>query len=177
MEDEQILTGTSVPEVSAAPKKAKPNIKAMTPEERREYNKSKTAKSRDKAKTKEARQRSQPTYAESTNAKEAKELLTQRIPTANVVDTCLRFGTATANLLGVPDNAYFWQKGPTAMLEDTLAELADDYPKGELLTRTELFYLYEYCAKGRKIIGQERIFEEWLELRFKTKTDLWFLCV
>jgi hypothetical protein len=45
----------------------------------------------------------------------------------------------------------------------------------EQLSRAELRDLYDRNVKGKKIMGKEMTFEEWLAARERARTDLGFL--
>jgi hypothetical protein len=146
-----------------------------TPEEKR-YEAEAQRRSKKTKKQLKAADAAKPTSGLEVSDKRKKQILEDRGFSGSVLQAMLWLGPGTAEILGVNDNEYFYQHGPSALLKKTQT-VEPGFPFGELLDRPTLFALYELCAKGRKIIGQERSFEEWLKLRFKTKTDLWFLCV
>jgi terminase large subunit-like protein len=115
--------------------------------------------------------------------KEIPDLLTERgITTPYVQQAILRFGQATSQVLNLTPNKSYWLRGPLDLQARILKKEppiapGDDYPEGELLTRKELSALYEHCALGRTICGQEMDFTGWLAARLRARTDLWYLCV
>jgi len=107
--------------------------------------------------------------------KHAKKILEQRGFNGGVLDAMMNLAYETADILNVTPNQFYFQNGPTAITNPK--QLEQGYPSGELLDHKTLFSVFEFCVMGREILGQVRTYEEWLQLRYKAKTDLWFLCV
>jgi hypothetical protein len=139
-------------------------------------------RSRAKKKTKEEIQLGRYDSKEELPVKETPDVLAEAgVTTPCVLDAIRRFGHATAEILDLPKNEYYWLHGPDDLLaryaKSEPVSITDDFPEGELISRKELFLLFQFCARGRKILGKELSFQQWIEARLKAKTDLWFLCV
>jgi hypothetical protein len=172
-------------ETQSAPEKKKAGRLAfadMSTDRQKEYNRQKTQKSRLAAKKASESQTRRYNNPEEIDLKDVPELLQERdITTPCVISAILRFGFATAQLLNLTANKYYWLKGTTDLQARNAGKeppppVGEDFPEGELLTRNELFALYEHCAKGRNVAGKELGFETWLVMRLRARTDLWFLC-
>lgn len=95
---------------------------------------------------------SKPSSKRVPDEKEIKQILARDL-SENAIRVSLLFGLETAERLGVTPNKFYWESNGDS----------------------ELAALYNFCARGRQIDGKERTYQEWLDFRYKAKTDLEFL--
>jgi hypothetical protein len=108
---------------------------------------------------------------------EAKKILEARIQNTHVLDTVYDLLLQAAEEMGIPANCYIFQNG----IQATLKSLQEKQPQaitetvdpvvGELLTRSELFALYDASIAWREEIS----FEEFLQVRQNCKRDCFYL--
>jgi hypothetical protein len=117
---------------------------------------------------------------------EAKKILEARIENAHVLDCVYDLLIQAAEQLGIPANAFLFQNGVQATLQSVeqkkkpleekkpqlIAEIADEQVSGELLTRPELYALFDASIAWRE---SELTFEEFLQIRQNCKRDCFYL--
>ena len=109
---------------------------------------------------------------------EAKNILEARIQNGHVIDTVYDLLMQAAEQMGISANCYLFQNGVMATLrslqekqEHTITEISDEPVSGELLTRSELYALYDAGIAWREEIS----FDEFLQIRQNCKRDCYFL--
>jgi Terminase RNaseH-like domain len=115
----------------------------------------------------------------------AKELIEGRgVKAPHVVDTVYRLLLRAAEDHGIPANRFLFANGLQAALrsrDKRAAQPADliaaENVPGELLTRAELFALYDASMSQEMSMTspQEMTFEEFLEVRLRCKSDTYYL--
>jgi hypothetical protein len=184
MENEQndvMVSPDITPAVPAAPaaKNGKPNIKAMTGDERKKYNLAKVNKSRQKAKEKQDvtnfiySSATEPTKAEARKILECRGL---RNP--HVIDTVYRLVLQAAEQNNIYPNRFLFAHGIVNTLKSyelneprLLSGIPEEEVTGELSNRAELYGLYDAGIGPR----ESTTFEEFLEIRQHCKTDAFYL--
>jgi hypothetical protein len=110
---------------------------------------------------------------------EAKKILEARIQNTHVLETTYDLLIQAAEQMGIAANCFLFQNGVTATLRslqekqpEEITETVDDPVVGELLTRSELFALYDASIAWRE---PDLTFESFLEIRLKCKRDCFYL--
>jgi hypothetical protein len=155
------------------------DLSSLSPEELKQHKTAIDTKSRNKRKEKAKRasfvfdSTTEPTKAE------AKELLAERgLRHPHVVDTTYKLLLREAETHNVPANRFLFANGIVRTLRSYEAKAPQQLPEispepvaGELLNGAELFALYD-----ASIATHEKIFfEEFLSVRYRCKSDAFFL--
>lgn len=170
-----------VTEAVAAPKMRGRGVdlSSLTSEELRQHKSAIDTKSRNKRKEKAKRASFVFDSATEPTKAEAKELLAERgLRHPHVIDTTYKLLLREAETHNVPANRFLFangivqtQRSYEAKAPRQLSEISPEMVAGELLNREELFALYDASIAKH----EEITFEEFLSVRYRCKSDAFFL--
>jgi len=121
--------------------------------------------------------RKQPLSDHVLKKSEAKEILRVRIRNPHVLDVCVDLAHVAASALKIPYNDFLLRNGLRATVAARAGDttpapvvIANEVIDGEILYRQDLFALWDF-GYFRHFEG----FDEWLAIRRKAKSDVFFL--